>query len=225
MAESIVSSNELERFLHRLPNAAATHLQAVVKKNHNEHKQEVVRTLRLETPEARRRMSFAIKVYPRGFVEPKRIADVEGETVSFWVGRGMYRPEEGAALKLDVSGDQTEKPKKRRWLVIPWSGKSGERSPLMTAGGRPARTKSLRDVKNVFFKRGGKGGGVLLAFRSKRSRRDDPVDREQYPDQVVAILVKRAEHVEGMDFFGAWDRLEPQRAARYARMLDRIAEG
>ena len=39
-------------------------------------------------------------------------------------------------------------------------------------------------------------------------------------ERVVGILVRQARVVQGLDFFGSWDRLAPQREARYERLLE-----
>lgn len=109
---------ELDEYLKRLPQEAAGRLQAVVVKNHLEHRKEIMRSSTF-SPEGTRNLRFAIQVFPRSRKQPKRLQDVEGGTSSFWRGAEIESPAEGVAARLEKRvGVSVTTPRRRRFLLI-----------------------------------------------------------------------------------------------------------
>lgn len=226
--------DELERYLRRLPQEAALRLQAAVVANHLDHRKEILRSSTF-SPEGIRNLRFAIRVFPSKRVQPRRIQDVEGGTSSFWKGADIESPREGVAARVEKRiGTRITRPTRRRYLLIPWGD-------YLTPSGRPRRERRdvfgrsvlapvlIRDLPGTRIVRGRDGklrviqrleGGARGRFEGgiKGVRGKRLGERER----VVGILVRQARVVQGLDFFGSWDRLRQQRDARYDRLLDSL---
>lgn len=223
---------DLDRFLARLPNEAAGRLQAVLVKNHLEHRREVLRTSTFSA-EGKRRLRFAIRVFPSRRVQPTKIEDVEAGTASWWKGGELEDPSLGAAARLEKRvGSSVLRPVRRRYLLIPFGD-------FITRTGRPRRERRtvqgrsvmapvlIRELPGtrVVTDRSGRKKIIQRLPAGRRGRFESGIKgvrgtRLGARERVVGLLVRQARQIQGIDFHGSWDRLEASRDARFARMLD-----
>ncbi|MEE9609504.1 MAG: hypothetical protein V3U03_17340 [Myxococcota bacterium] len=226
--------DELTRFLRKLPEAAAPRLQGALVKNHLEHRAEIVRSSRF-SPRGTRNLKFAIRVFPSKRREVKKISDVEAGTSSFWKGADITSTAEGVAARLEKRiGAAITRPKRKRFLLIPWGD-------FLTATGRPRRERrdvGGRSVQAPILIRNLPGTRVVKSRDGKLRivQRLQPGERGRFEsgakgtsksklgarERVVGILVRQVRVVRGLDFFGSWDRLAPKRNDRYDRLLNAI---
>ena len=230
---STTGFKELERYLQRLPAAAALRLQAVEIKNHLEHRAEIVKRSTF-SPQGTRNIKRAIKVHPSRRTEPKTIQAVEAGTSSFWRGIGVENPNEGVAAIVEKSVGQSKiKPRHKRFLILPFGD-------FLTPGGRPRRQRrdvGGRSVMAPVLIRDLPGTRVVNVRNKLRViQRLEPGQRGKFEsgakgvrkgrlgvrERIVATLVKSARVVRGLDFFGSFGALEKKRLDRYSRMLQDV---
>lgn len=242
MAKVVTGFDELAKEFRRLPKEAAARLQAAVVANHLDHRKEIIASSKM-SPEGKRLMKFAIRVFPGGGGRqrrrtiPSKVQDVTGETASFWKGSEVDDPAEGAAARIERQiGESTLRPKRRRLLLIP-------QGDFVTPTGRPRRKRRggrtvtfdpRTDLKGDTFVVKTRSGELILVEELERGaagqferqaarQRGAPLGRASglgVRTRVVGILKRQAKGFRGLDFFGSWNRLQTKRTNRYDRLLD-----
>jgi hypothetical protein len=231
--------DELADELRRLPREAAQRLQNVAIANHRDHRKLVIqRSSANFSAEGQRSLRFIVRTIPegRGKVLVDRIDDVDAGTVSYWKG-SVRDPRDGAAARLEKEiGDDTTRPKRRRFLLIP-------QGDFVTPSGRPRRRSGkpidIGDLPNTAIIRTRSGKRLLIQHldagvagdseRLAARQRGAPLGRKRSDlgqrSRVVGILVRQARGFQGLDFFGPWRELQSVRDRRFQAILDDIAAG
>jgi len=232
--------DDLENYLSKLPQRAAQRLQNVAAANHQEHKREAIkRSRRHFSPEGRRVLSYLVRVHPssRKPRKVKRLEDVDAATASYWKGATAKDPREGAAVRIETSlGGGTNRPKRRRFLLIPMGDLLTPTGRVRRKGGKPVMVADLPDTRVVRLRSGKRivvqriaSGTVGQHERAAARARGAPLSRKKKDlgerERVVGVLVRQAKQFAGLDFFGSWNALKSRREQRFDRILDDIANG
>jgi len=244
---AVTGSAELEKYVNSLPQTAAKELQGTVIGIHNAHRREVIASSGFSA-EGKKNLKHVVRVHPRPASGdrpryiPKRLEDVQGETYSVWRGTSMLADDDAPAAVLEKSiGDPTVRAKRSRYLLLPLGDfrTNSDRPRRHKVGGRMLPFE-IAKFKDTFLLKRGKTTFLLQRLDAGKlgdAERKASTDRAKLVgktallgkekelgerSRVIGMLEPEAKTVRGLDFFGAWNRLEPDREARFGRMMDRV---
>lgn len=137
----VSGADEIATLLLVLPQASATHLQFVLRRNAIDHKNEIVRSSTFKNIN-RNSLRQLIRAWPGKVTPRKSLAQVKAGTDVYWKGLGEKSPANGVAARIEKRiGSGITTPTQSRFLLIP----QGD----MLSKGKPRRVNQGGTLKKV----------------------------------------------------------------------------